>query len=352
MASAVIAAVIVWPCSKRVELEQRAAGAAGHERHDHRLADRAREGEQQRGHDAGDRGGEDDVQARRSLARAQAVRRLAQVLRHRVHARPRRSVATSGVMRTPTARPATNMFESGAPVEWLHDRRAEPGEGQEPEHHARDGGEDLDDRLDRSCGPACDGVLAEVDPRTQAERRRHEHRDAGDDERPRQDRRDVVHAAPREPAVGEEPTLSTWKKKVAALPISEKTIAALITIEKTAAPRKASRISGLAAPSTGAMRRSPSSRLPAALERSCHHGSGEGSSIGGTRRPSQWWLGLLRRVRPDQRPSQAAWVSSRRGLVERRRSRPPRRRRCPRRRGSQSTNATTAGFSSAWAVFT
>ena len=109
--------------------------------------------------------------------------------------------ATSGVMRMPTASPADAMFDSGAPVSgWtmfglIQVRAKKPRTTLGIE--ARISRIGLRRRRTRGAG-----VLGEVDPGSEPERRRHEHRHAADDERAGHDRADVVHAATREPAVG------------------------------------------------------------------------------------------------------------------------------------------------------
>ena len=91
----------------------------------------------------------------------------------------------------------------GSAGQRLDDGRAEPREGPEPEHDARDGGQDLDHRLQDLARAGC-RVLAQVDPGAEAERCRNDHRHPRDDERPDNDGREVVHVAPREPAVADQ----------------------------------------------------------------------------------------------------------------------------------------------------
>ena len=73
------------PGAEEVARPEGAAGAAGGDRHDHRLADRARDPEDDGGSDPRGRGGEDDLGRHAPSARTDPVRRLAERVGYRVH---------------------------------------------------------------------------------------------------------------------------------------------------------------------------------------------------------------------------------------------------------------------------
>ena len=200
IASAVIAAVIVWPGRQGLRLNTApptppAAMATII------VSPRAREKPTiERGDDARDGGRGDDPDARGALPRAQAVATPRAASSGPRTSRPRRSTRSSGVIRMPTASPAPAMLNSGVePGQIVIDeRRAQDRQREEAEHDARDRGQDLEDRLDRSAHARA-RVLGEEDRRAQAEGRGDEHRDDRDDQRAGDERRDVEVARARLP---------------------------------------------------------------------------------------------------------------------------------------------------------
>ena len=201
MASAVMAAVMVCPGSSGLQLEKRPAGAARSDGHDHRLANRSRDSDDQGRHDSRDRGRHDDAQGGGPLPRAEPVADASRRYAGTACMASSETDAISGVMSTPTAMPAAAMFESGASVKgWITFGLIQVS-AKKPKHHAWDRGQDFEDRL-QGASHARGGVLGQVDPGAQAERRCDQHGDSRDHKRSDHDRLDVEQAAPREPAVG------------------------------------------------------------------------------------------------------------------------------------------------------
>ena len=116
----------------------------------------------------------------------------------------------------------------------LDDVRADPGQGEEAQHDARDAGQDLQDRLDGAAHPAA-GVFGQVDRAGEADRCGDEHRDDRDDQRPGEDASGSRTAAPREPALREQLRQLDLDRNEIASKISDRTIPALTRIETTAA---------------------------------------------------------------------------------------------------------------------
>ena len=132
--------------------------------------------------------------------------------------------------------PAAAMLNTPDREEVLDQIGADPGEGEVAEHHARDAGQHLQDRLEDPPDPRT-GVLGEVDGRPQAEWGGDEHGDDGDQQRRHDDRPDVEQAASRKPSDRPERAHSTDRMKFHASPTSENTMSRLRTTEKAAAPK-------------------------------------------------------------------------------------------------------------------
>ena len=157
--------------AERVEGEQRARGRAGGEGDDHRLADGPRDGQDHRRDDAGDRRRDDDAEGRPELARAEAVRRLAESDAGPPASRPRRSTRRAGWSGSRRRCPAASRLKPLASVKiaWTTFGLIQR-QGEEAEDDARDAGEDLQDRLDDAADPLA-RVLGQVDRAGEADGR-------------------------------------------------------------------------------------------------------------------------------------------------------------------------------------
>ena len=230
--------------AQRVEREQRAAARAGGDRHDHRLADRPRDGQDQGRHDARDRGRDDDPEARRrDPARAQAVGGLAKshgdgphrVLGDRRDERDRQDPdADAGGQEV--ERPSASVKIDWTTLGLIQVRAKKPRTtlGM-PARISRIGL-----TVDRDLRT---GVLGQVDRAGEADRCGDDHRDDRDDQRPGQHASAartcrVAGTSPARTAVG---TRSAPRNEIASK-ISVRTIPALIRIERIAAPNRTARI--------------------------------------------------------------------------------------------------------------
>ena len=115
VASAVIAAVIVCPCLRGLNVEERPAGPAGRDRDDHRLADRPGDAEEDRGGDPRDGGRDHDPDARRSDAEPPGRTRPRAARREPRASRPRPRMRRAASTRNPTAIPAASRLNERAP---------------------------------------------------------------------------------------------------------------------------------------------------------------------------------------------------------------------------------------------
>ena len=223
----------------RIEVEHRAADAAGGEGDDHRLADRAREADDQRRDDARHGRRDDDAQARDALARAEAVRRLAQRVGHGVH-------RVLGDRRDERRDQDADGNAGAGHVEERRRSRADDGRStrgvstvsvKKPSTTlgiaARTSRIGLTVRA--HAGP---GVLGQEDRRAESERRGDEHRDAGDDERAGDDREQVVVAGPRLPRAADQAARIDLVMNTTAWPMSVRTISIEISTAVAAATKK------------------------------------------------------------------------------------------------------------------
>ncbi len=98
--------------------------------------------------------GTHDTERDGPTASTDPVGRLPEGTRHRVH-RVLGHGGDEGIVSNPTPIPAANIVkEFVAPKSALHDDRVDDGEREEADHHARDAGERLEDRLQASAARA------------------------------------------------------------------------------------------------------------------------------------------------------------------------------------------------------
>ena len=146
-------------------IERQGRLLTGRDQHDDRLADRARDGQDEGCGDAGDGRRHDHLDRGLHLVRAERVGALAQFLRHRAHrvVRKRRHRRDQHDAHHEARTQGIESVDVESQV--IAQQRRHEGEREVAEHDRRDPGQDLECRLHRSCAPAV-GVLRSVDGRT------------------------------------------------------------------------------------------------------------------------------------------------------------------------------------------
>ena len=189
---------------ERVEIEERAAGATGDDRHDHRLADRPRHAEDDGGRDARDGRREHHTNARGATPGAETERRFTEPMRDGVH-RVFGHRCDERRHEQPNGEPGREQVEERYRLteELLHDIGADDPEREEPHHDAGDARERLEDRLQQTAR-ARPREFREVERGTEPQRGGDEHRDPRHDDRAGDDRLDIELAESREPSLGPE----------------------------------------------------------------------------------------------------------------------------------------------------